>query len=166
MKKKVLAAIMAAVMLSVTVTGCQSSTTQVSKEETQEAVAEEAGNTDEEESRAETVQEESTETDEDGANLATGGGSPWIDSNLKNNITDGMEISIKDDFHLAVNYDWLLNNEKEFLVMEPAYLERLNELYTEENLEDIKNYMLVTYVMNMAGMLSSNNSLLLSAAYS
>lgn len=75
-------------------------------------MAEETDSADEEESRAEKTQEASTETtDEAGANLATGGGSPWIDSDLKNNITEDMEISIKDDFHLAVNYDWLLNNE-------------------------------------------------------
>ena len=39
-----------------------------------------------------------------GAARVTDGGSPWLDTNLKNNITEGMETSPKDDFHLYVNY--------------------------------------------------------------
>lgn len=41
----------------------------------------------------------------------TGGGIPWIDSDLKENITADMELSPKEDFHLYVNYSWLLENE-------------------------------------------------------
>ena len=41
----------------------------------------------------------------------TTGGSPWIDSDLKENILPDMELSEKDDFHLYVNYDWLAENE-------------------------------------------------------
>ena len=39
------------------------------------------------------------------------GGKPWIDSNLKDNIKPGMETSPKDDFYLYVNYDWLLETD-------------------------------------------------------
>ena len=39
------------------------------------------------------------------------GGTPWIDSNLKDNILPGMETSPKDDLYLYVNYDWLLEND-------------------------------------------------------
>jgi putative endopeptidase len=39
------------------------------------------------------------------------GGSPWIDSNLKDNIKPGMETSPKDDFYLYANYEWLLKND-------------------------------------------------------
>lgn len=41
----------------------------------------------------------------------TGGGIPWIDSDLKENITADMELSPKEDFHLYVNHSWLLENE-------------------------------------------------------
>ena len=41
----------------------------------------------------------------------TGGGSPWIDSNLKENITEDMVLSEKDDFRLYVDYEWLLDAE-------------------------------------------------------
>lgn len=40
-----------------------------------------------------------------------GGGSPWIDSDLKSNIKKDMDLSPKDDFHLYVNHDWLLKAE-------------------------------------------------------
>ena len=55
-----------------------------------------------------------TEAPEEGAaegELVTTGGTPWIDSDLKENITADMEVSLKDDFHLAVNHDWLMKNE-------------------------------------------------------
>ena len=39
------------------------------------------------------------------------GGSPWIDSNLKDNIKPNMETSPKDDYYLYANYDWLLNTD-------------------------------------------------------
>ena len=39
------------------------------------------------------------------------GGSPWVDSNLKDNIKPGMQTSPKDDLYLYVNYDWLLETD-------------------------------------------------------
>ena len=38
-------------------------------------------------------------------------GKPWIDSNLKENVAGSQRPSPKDDYHLYVNYDWLLKNE-------------------------------------------------------
>ncbi len=38
-------------------------------------------------------------------------GKPWIDSNLKENVVGSQRPSPKDDYHLHVNYDWLLKNE-------------------------------------------------------
>lgn len=56
-----------------------------------------------------TEQETAEAAEENG--FSTGGGSPWIDSNLKNNITDSMVLSAKEDYHLYVNYDWLKKND-------------------------------------------------------
>ena len=39
------------------------------------------------------------------------GGSPWIDSDLKSNIKEDMDLSPGDDFHLYVNHEWLLKSE-------------------------------------------------------
>ena len=43
-------------------------------------------------------------TDEE---IITTGGNPWIDSDIKQNITGDMEFDPKDDFHLYVNHDWI-----------------------------------------------------------
>ena len=43
------------------------------------------------------------------------GGHPWIDSQARENIYEGMPLSPKDDFHLYVNYDYMMrrkNGEK------------------------------------------------------
>lgn len=38
-----------------------------------------------------------------------GGGRPWVDSNLKENIDK--DVSLKDDYNMAVNADWMLKSE-------------------------------------------------------
>ena len=38
-------------------------------------------------------------------------GKPWIDSNLKENVISSQRPSPKDDYHLYVNYDWLMKTE-------------------------------------------------------
>lgn len=43
--------------------------------------------------------------------IDTSGGSPWIDSNIKDNIKPNMKTSPKDDYYLYANYDWLLNTD-------------------------------------------------------
>ena len=39
------------------------------------------------------------------------GGKPWINSDLKENISVNTEVDPKDDFHLYVNKDWILEND-------------------------------------------------------
>ncbi len=60
--------------------------------------------------RAETQETDEEEKDNEKEHN-TEGGSPWIDSDLKKNIKEDMELSLKDDFHLFVNHDWLLRAE-------------------------------------------------------
>lgn len=36
---------------------------------------------------------------------------PWINSDLKENLTENMELSPKEDFHLYVNYEWMKDAE-------------------------------------------------------
>ena len=38
-------------------------------------------------------------------------GTPWIDSNLKENVSKDMKTDPKDDFHLYASKEWLLENE-------------------------------------------------------
>jgi len=48
---------------------------------------------------------------EEAAAPSAAGGSPWIDSDLKANITADMKLSPREDFHLYVNHDWLLKTD-------------------------------------------------------
>lgn len=41
----------------------------------------------------------------------TDGGKPWIDSDIKENVTEDTAADPADDYHLYVNKDWLLENE-------------------------------------------------------
>lgn len=38
------------------------------------------------------------------------GGNPWINSDIEENVKENYDIDLKDDFALAVNKDWVLNN--------------------------------------------------------
>ena len=42
---------------------------------------------------------------------SVGDGTPWVDSDLKENIPDEPLSSPKDDFHLYINQEWLKNTE-------------------------------------------------------
>ena len=72
--------------------------------------AAEAGNTSAAETGATAAAEAGT-TAAAPADLVTTGGKPWIDSDLKANITENMSLSPAEDFHLYVNHDWLLQTE-------------------------------------------------------
>ena len=45
------------------------------------------------------------------AKKKTAGGYPWLDTTLKENVTDQMEVSAQDDFYLYVNYEWLRDTQ-------------------------------------------------------
>ena len=64
--------------------------TETADAETESAVTEETGSID---------NTESTESDAP----VTSGGRPWIDSDLKENLTENMKTDPRDDFHLYAN---------------------------------------------------------------
>ena len=39
-------------------------------------------------------------------------GSPWIDGSVSEALTEGMELSPRDNFYLYVNYDYLMQRKK------------------------------------------------------
>ena len=39
------------------------------------------------------------------------GGKPWINSNLKENVINVGHLSEKDDYYIAVNYDWIMEHD-------------------------------------------------------
>lgn len=102
MKKQTLVILLAAFVLSVSACGAKEKPVTPS-EGTTEVECESTDGT-------EVSIEEATEAAMGPGQTSSGGGSPWIDSNLKENITESMPVSVKDDFHLYVNHEWLLKN--------------------------------------------------------
>ena len=73
--------------------GCATGTTQEPPAETEEAVQE--------------TEAPAEETEPAAAAVNTKGGSPWLDTDLKENLEGLEKPSEKDDFYFASNYDWL-----------------------------------------------------------
>ncbi|MBR6155584.1 MAG: M13 family metallopeptidase [Lachnospiraceae bacterium] len=106
MKRKLVTLLLAS-SLALSMSGCKGTAENTPQTEPTEAPAELPA-----EEVPEPTEEAPADVVDEGA-LITTGGKPWIDSNLQENITEGMELSVKDDFHLYVNYDWLKNAEIE-----------------------------------------------------
>ena len=69
-------------------------------------------------------------------------GKPWIDSDIKENVISSQRPSPKDDYHLYVNYDWLLKNEipegekgiSSFYQVQKTVEENIGEVLTDSKL--------------------------------
>ena len=59
------------------------------------------------EAESEDAGSEVREGAEDTGSGITGGGHPWTDSDIKENVSGTEKPDIRDDYNLAVNYDWL-----------------------------------------------------------
>ena len=53
----------------------------------------------------------STQSEEITDTRAIDGGKPWINSNLKENVINVGHLSEKDDYYIAVNYDWIMEHD-------------------------------------------------------
>ncbi len=106
MKKKSVLPILSAAFLLTAGCGAQETPPQQNIPDTAEPTAEAEAPTGE---TAPTEAAEPTEASEEDA--VTTGGTPWINSELKENITADMATSPKDDFHLYANKEWILNND-------------------------------------------------------
>ncbi len=84
------------------------------------------------------------------------GGNPWIDSDIEENVKDNYDIELKDDFALAVNKDWILNNPLGAGETEKAYIssfqdelnDRLIGIATDTSYEDDHDAELVSTYYN------------------
>ncbi|MCR5556288.1 MAG: M13 family metallopeptidase [Butyrivibrio sp.] len=114
MKKKLVAILLTVAMLS-TFIGCgkaNTAPTEPAAQEEAESVAETAESSAETTTEAETTETaESAEVSEESEGAVTTGGIPWIDSDIKENVSADTEVNLKDDFHLYANKDWILENE-------------------------------------------------------
>jgi putative endopeptidase len=70
-------------------------------------------------------------------------GKPWIDSDLKENVVSSQRPSPKDDYHLYVNYDWLVKSEipegekgiNSFYQVQKTVEENILEVLTDSKLQ-------------------------------
>lgn len=115
MKKRIVALLLTLVLA---ISGCASSEKAGGSEESSSTESVEAGNTSESvvvessaEESTESVEVAPTEGPEAEEGYVTTGGNPWIDSDLKENVTADMTLSPKDDLHLYVNHDWIMNTQ-------------------------------------------------------
>ncbi|MEG1360596.1 MAG: hypothetical protein RSE23_13105, partial [Clostridia bacterium] len=61
--------------------------------------------------------------------FAEGTAPQWMNSNVVGSVTAETEASLKDDFHLAVNKDWLVSTKiEEGAIMASTFSERNKEL--------------------------------------
>lgn len=116
MKRKIVVVLLA-LALTVTPAGCNKvassndqSTESVETLSTEGTVEEQTEGQAEETAKQETPAEENVDFTQN-AGYVTTGGTPWLNSDLKENVTADMETSLKDDFHLYVNRDWIAKNE-------------------------------------------------------
>ncbi|SFQ17104.1 putative endopeptidase [Butyrivibrio proteoclasticus] len=106
-RKQILAALLTGCML---LAGCgtaaDSAVTETPAEgaSKEEVAADTSVDTASTESSEETAQAESE-------SYVVDGGSPWINSNIKENVVNSDKASAKDDLNLAVNYDWAITAE-------------------------------------------------------
>ena len=116
MKRKIVVMLLA-LALTVTPAGCnkEASTNDQNVESVETLPSEETVEEETADQAAETADQE-TPTEEavdfsQAAGYVTTGGTPWIDSDLKENVSANTETSLKDDFHLYVNKDWIAGTQ-------------------------------------------------------
>lgn len=107
MKSKVLIVLLISIILSSSVlTACSMSNVQTNSSSQASNVVDVQATADASKSQADAEMEAAEEVIE-----KSKGGSPWINSEIKSNISENTQTDPKDDFHLYANKDWLLSNE-------------------------------------------------------
>lgn len=62
----------------------------------------------------------------------SGGGSPWIDSQIPENITPGMQVSPAEDYYLSVNYEAILAGGRGTRNVQQKIAEKVRSFLTDE----------------------------------
>ena len=104
MKKRVVSMLLATCMLAVAIVGCGAGS--APQQATTNASADASGQ------EAAAGASEASSADEGADDAGKGqGGTPWVDSAIKENVTADTVTDPKDDFHLYVNKDWIVETD-------------------------------------------------------
>lgn len=143
MKKRVLALLLSAVMLT-GLQGCGSAGTGQGQAagSTESMTAAEADVSEDAASEETASAEDADEKSSAGTDYSTG--NPWIDSNIESNVDAAGDVDLKDNFDLAVNGDWVKENpiksghslNSYLMSFEDTLQERLLDLMKDDSNED------------------------------
>ncbi len=104
MKKRILSMVLATCMITTMIAGCGAKT---EPQAAGDGASVEASDS----SQAEAEASSENETDDESDAAKGQGGTPWVNSELKSNVTADTAVDPKDDFHLYANKDWILEND-------------------------------------------------------
>ncbi len=105
MNRRVIAMLLATSMITSTVAGCGANS---GTDDANSEASVQVGVENETVNESEDMAAEEYSMEEIGSTL---GGKPWINSEIKENITDGMTATPQDDFYIYCNYDKIRNTE-------------------------------------------------------
>ena len=109
MKKKTISLLLSTCIMAIAITGC-SANGEFGPSDADSSAGASEQSSDTAAQEASTAQDASTAQEgTDDAGKGTGG-TPWIDSDIKENVTADTKTDPKDDFCLYVNKDWILEN--------------------------------------------------------
>ena len=83
--------------------------------------------------------DETVTTTEEAESYVIDDGVPWIDSNLKENAVNSTKPSVKDDFNLAVNYDWMCSTDIPEGYVGYSTLTRIGEIVEEKAIATLED---------------------------
>ena len=83
--------------------------------------------------------DETVTTTEEAESYVIDDGVPWIDSNLKENAVNSAKPSVKDDFNLAVNYDWMCSTDIPEGYVGYSTLTRIGEIVEEKAIATLED---------------------------
>ena len=87
-----------------------------------------------------------------------GRGHPWIDSQARENIYEGMPLSPKDDFHLYVNYDYMMRrkNGEKYDASQDVLLQEVKEILEDSVANNAKSLPMINAFMFSIGITKSS----------
>ena len=152
MRRKAISALLtAAMVLSLAGCGQTGSPAAADTEEAAAAAAESTADSADAAAAGDTEDAEASPAEEDAGETDYSTGSPWVNSNILSNVENSAEVDLKDDFALAIDRQWTLENPIESGNVNKSFLgsykdelnERLYSILEDDSYEEDHNAALV-----------------------